>query len=107
MNVEAQFTRVLVMAVPVAALLAGSVILFLKRRELSSFLQLIGASFLVIVVLAHFCEALHLLPSMGWGLDGTPGHYLDAGSFVLGLTLFPLGYLLHALNWEPQRAIAS
>src|SRR6266705_3327606 len=26
------------------------------------------------------------------------GHYLDLGSAVLGLTLFPIGYLLHALT---------
>jgi hypothetical protein len=80
MNVGAQFTRVLFMAVPVALLLAGSVILFLKQQAPSSFLQLLGGGFLVVVVLAHLCEALHLLPSMGWGLDRSPGHYLDAGS---------------------------
>ena len=103
----AQLTRVLAVSVPVALLLAGSVILLLKRKALSSFLQLLGAGFLVVVVLVHLCEALHLLPSMGWGLDRSPGHYLDGGSLVLGLTLFPLGYLLHALNLPPQREIAS
>ena len=103
----AQLTRVLAVSIPVAFLLTGSVILFLKRKTLSSLLQLLGAGFLVIVVLAHLCEALHLLPSMGWGLDRSPGHYLDGGSLVLGLTLFPLGYLLHAFNLAPQREIAS
>ena len=106
MNADAQLTHVLVVTVPVAVLLAGSVILVRKRKALPSFLQLLGAGFLIVVVFAHLCEALHLLPSMGWGLDRSPGHYLDGGSFVLGLTLFPLGYLLHALNLEPQRETA-
>jgi len=52
----------------------------------------------MIVVLAHLCEALKLFPSMGWGLSASAGHYLDLGSAVLGLTLFPIGYLWHALR---------
>jgi len=39
---------------------------------------------------------------MGWGLERSAGHYLDLGSAVLGLTSFPLGYLLHTLNLKPQ-----
>jgi len=102
MNLDSPITRTLVASVPVGLLLAGSVTLFLRRKALSSFLQLLGAGCLVIVVLAHICEALYLLPSMGWGLDRSLGHYLDVGSIVLGLTSFPLGYLLHALNLEPR-----
>ena len=102
MNLDAQVTTALVASVPVGILLAGAVTLFLRRKTFSSFLQLLGAGCLVIVVLAHICEALHLLPSMGWGLDRSLGHYLDAGSIALGLTSFPLGYLLHALNMEAQ-----
>ncbi len=50
------------------------------------------------VVLAHLCEALHLFPGMQWGSGHSAGHYLDLGSAVLGLILFPIGYLLHALT---------
>ena len=82
---------------PILILLFGSVVLFLRRNTLSSLLQLLGAGCLVIVVLAHFCEALHLFPSMHWGDEHSMGHYLDFGSAVLGLTLFPTRYLLHAL----------
>src|SRR5437016_14275757 len=39
-----------------------------------------------------------LLPWMQWGSNHSVGHYLDLGSAVLGLTLFPIGYLLHALT---------
>jgi len=35
---------------------------------------------------------------MQWGSNHSVGHYLDLGSAVLGLTLFPIGYLLHALT---------
>src|SRR5262249_31300383 len=33
-----------------------------------------------------------------WGDEHSVGHYLDFGSAILGLTLFPLGYLLHVLT---------
>ena len=52
----------------------------------------------MVVVVTHVCEALHLLPSMYWGQPQSVGHYLDLSSAVLGLTLFPIGYLLHALT---------
>jgi hypothetical protein len=49
------------------------------------------------VILIHVAEALHLFPWMGWGLESSVGHYLDLSSAVLGLALFPLGYLMHAI----------
>jgi hypothetical protein len=52
----------------------------------------------MVVVVAHVCEAVHLFPEMGWGLEHSAGHYLDLGSAVLGLTSFPLGYLFHMLT---------
>ena len=58
----------------------------------------------MIVVLTHLAEALHLLPGMGWGRENSVGHYLDLGSALLGLILFPAGYFLHALgNGPPSR----
>jgi hypothetical protein len=59
------------------------------------------SGFLVVVVLAHISEALHLFPWMHWGLEHSAGHYLDFSSAVLALTLFPLGYLLYALTKRP------
>ena len=90
--------KALLAMVPVSVLSFGSGILFRKRRTLGSFLQQVGAGCLVIVVLTHFCEALHLFPWMHWGDQHSVGHYLDLGSAVLGLTLFPIGYLSHALS---------
>jgi hypothetical protein len=89
--------KALVALVPTCILFSGSVALFDRGRTICSVLQLLGAGCLVVVILTHVSEALHLFPWMHWGLDHSPGHYLDFGSAVLGLTLFPVGYLLHAL----------
>ena len=94
---NATLFKSMVALVPVGVLFIGSVFLFLRERALGSFLQLLGAGGLVVVVLAHLCEALHLLPWMGWGLPDSTGHYLDLGSAAFGLTLFPVGYLWHML----------
>ena len=90
--------KAFVVFVPVIVLFWRSVVLFFREKVASSFLQLLGAGCLVVVVLTHVCEALHLFPGMHWGLEHSIGHYLDFWSAVLGLTLFPIGYLLHALT---------
>ena len=58
--------------VPASLLLAGSLILLLKRRTTGSVLQLLGAGCLLLVILAHLCEGLHLFPAMGWGSNTAP-----------------------------------
>jgi len=35
---------------------------------------------------------------MHWGLEHSVGPYLNYWSAVLGLSLFPIGYLLHSLT---------
>ena len=87
----------LIALVPAGMLLLGSIALFLRARTVPAFLQVFGAGCLVMVVVAHLCEALQLFPWMGWGLQDSAGHYLDLASAALGLTLFPVGYLWHAL----------
>jgi len=88
----------LVALAPAIMLFSGSVVLFFRGKTVCSLLQLLGAGCLVVVVLAHVCEALHLFPWMHWGLEQGVGHYLDFCSAVVGLTLFPIGYLFHALT---------
>ena len=56
----------------------------------------------MLVVLTHAAEALHVFPWIHWGLENSVGHYLDLWSAFLGLTLFPLGYLLHAFTERPS-----
>jgi len=89
--------------VPASILFLGSVALFFKEKTVSVFLQLLGAASLVVVVITHVFEALHLFPWMHWGLEHSVGHYLDFWSAVLGLTLFPVGYLLHSLTRQANR----
>ena len=90
--------KALVALVPACMLFSGSAVLLFKGKAVSSFLQLLGAGCLVVVVLTHVCEALRLFPWMHWGLEHSAGHYLDLWSAALGLALFPAGSLLHALT---------
>jgi len=90
--------KALVALVPACMLFLGSVILFFREKNVGHLLQLLGAGCLVLVVLTHVAEALHLFPWMHWGSEHSIGHYLDLWSAVLGLTLFPMGYLFHALT---------
>ncbi len=86
--------KALIAVVPTGMLLAGAAVSFVRRRSTWTLLQVLGAACLVLVALTHVCEALDLLPWMRWGAENSPGHYLDLTSAVLGLTLFPVGYLL-------------
>jgi hypothetical protein len=90
--------KALVALVPTLVLLSGSAVLLSRTRTIAALLQLLGAACLVVVVLTHICEALGLFPRMRWGHPDSTGHYLDLGSAVLGLTLFPLGYVWHSLR---------
>lgn len=90
--------KAVVALVPAGIILCASAILFFREKVTGNLLQLLGASCLVLVPLAHMCEALQLFPSMLWGRPDSVGHYLDLLSAVLGLALFSTGYLLHALK---------
>jgi len=96
------FAKALIGLFPGSILLLGSGIIFLRRRTTSSLLQVIGASGFVTVGLTHVCEAAHFLPWMKWGLGNSPGHYLDLASALVALTLFPIGYLVHAVAQPPS-----
>ena len=97
---QAAHTALLAIGASVSLLLAGSTVLFFRVRGAFALLQLLGASCLMIVVLAHVSEAADLFPRMEWGRPHSAGHYVDLWSAVLGLTLFPVGYLLHAITWR-------
>jgi hypothetical protein len=97
-NMNVTLLKALLALVPTGLLFSGSVVLISRERTVWSFLQLVGAVCLVIVALTHLSEALDMFPWMHWGREDSLGHYLDLSSAVLGLTLFPAGYLLHALH---------
>lgn len=77
--------------IPVGALFTGSLIIWLRRKRMSSFLQFLGATGLLVVILTHVFEGLRLFPRMHWGFQHSVGHYLDLLCAILGLTLFSLG----------------
>src|SRR6266403_6251401 len=56
--------KALVALLPACMLFLGSVVLFFRGKTVCSFLQLLGAGCLIIVVLTHVFEALHLFPWM-------------------------------------------
>src|SRR5882724_1867159 len=98
MAFQGTLVRAMVALVPVCMLFFGSVVLFFRGKTVCTFLQLLGAGCLMVVVLTHVSEALHLFPWMHWGMEHSVGHYHDFWSAVFGLALFPIGYLFHALN---------
>jgi len=91
-------TMLLGIGISSTLLFLGAVVLFLREKSGSSLIQLVGAGCLLVVVAAHVSEALQLFPWMQWGLPHSLGHYVDLWSAVVGLTLFPVGYLSHALT---------
>jgi hypothetical protein len=90
--------KVLAWLVPASMLFSGAAVVFFGARALCSFLQLLGAACLVVVVLTHVCEALHGFSRMHWAEEHSVGHYLDFSSVLLELTPFPTGYLLCAIR---------
>jgi amino acid permease len=89
--------------IPACLLLIGAAILWLRRKSLSSIFQLLGAAALVVVVLAHVFEALRVFPRIGWGSQNSIGHYFDLLCAILGVTLFSLGYLIHAVSTRAEK----
>ena len=75
--------KALLVLVPGGMLFTGSIVLFIRERAPHSLLQLIGAGSVIVVIVTHMSEALQLFPWMGWGLENSPGHYLDLCSAVL------------------------
>lgn len=95
--------KVFAALIAVCALFTGSVIIWLRRKSISSFLQCLGATGLVVVVLTHAFEAFRLFPGMRWGYQRSVGHYLDLSCAILGVTLFSLGYLIHATDMRVEK----
>ena len=96
-TVNATLLKAGIVLVPVGLLFIWSVVTFARRKWVWSFLQLLGAGFLVVVILTHIFEALQLFTFMDWGSPQSVGHYLDFFSAILGLTLFPIGFLSQML----------
>ena len=90
--------KVLLVLAPTLLLLLGTAALYVRTKAAAALVQALGAACLLVVVLAHLCEALNLLPFMGWGAEGSVGHYIDVASAVSGIALVAIGSLLHAVR---------
>jgi hypothetical protein len=99
------FAKAIAALVPTAMLLVSSALHFSRRKGMAVLLQLIGAACLVVVVIAHLCEALGWFPWMHWGLEHSAGHYIDLVAAIGGLSLFPIGYVFGAFtqHWLSPR----
>jgi hypothetical protein len=93
---NATLAKSVIAFLPACILLCGSALWFRRGKTVGSLLQLVGAGCLVPVVLTHIFEGLHVMAWMNWGMEHSSGHYLDLMGAILGFTLFPIGYLLHA-----------
>lgn len=61
--------------------------IYRRRGTVRSLLQLIAIPWLVIVAIAHVCEAFGIFPVMGWGRAHSLGHYMDLVAAATGLSL--------------------
>src|SRR5690242_17379662 len=87
-----------VIGLPVFAAFGSSIALFARELTSWSAIQLVGAMCMVMVVIVHVAESLHVVPSMNWGLPNSAGHYVDLVSAVSGIVLFPMGYLCRIVS---------
>ena len=101
--VGAQMIPLIAIGAPVCFAFVLSIISLIEERTAWSFVQLLGAACLMIVVFAHVAEAFSLFPWMGWGLPDSAGHYVDLVSAVAGLILFPIGHLARSLARRTER----
>jgi len=91
---NSMLVRALVALLPALALFVASVVVAKRETSIGACLQLLGAGFLMIVVIAHFCEAFGLLTWMNWGRQHSIGHYINLVSAILGVTLVLVGYVM-------------
>ena len=96
--------KVLLALAPILLLLLATAALYVRTKAAAALVQALGAACLLVVVLAHLCEALNLLPFMGWGAQGSIGHYIDLASAILGVALFTVGALIHAFSKRKAHA---
>jgi hypothetical protein len=95
--------RALLALWPALVLVFGALVLYRRGKAFYFLLQLFGAGCLVLVPVTHVAEALHLFPWMHWGLEHSPGHYLDLCGAALGLTFSQSGiYSMPSQNDTPK-----
>ena len=90
--------RLIAIAIPVGLIFAASLAVFAKKKTTEALTQLVGATFLLVVIFVHVSEAFGFFPWMGWGQPDTLGHYVDLTSALAGAILLSVGYIARRLN---------
>src|SRR2546428_9038583 len=85
-----------------SALFVWSVWVSSKNGSRGPLLQLLGTGCLLVVILTHVFEALHLFPIMRWGEPHSIGHYLDLSSAVLAIVLLPASHFVRKRRKQPR-----
>ena len=75
----------LLIGTPILVLLVRSSQRFTRTPTVAAAFPVLGAGSLMVMVLTHVAEGLHLFPTMGWGQQHSAGHYLDWVSTFLGI----------------------
>lgn len=87
---EPTFAKAIAALVPTLMLLVGSTLQLSRRKGTAAVFQLIGAACLIVVVIAHLCEALGWFPWMHWGLEHSVGTILISWPPLEGWRYFQL-----------------
>ena len=91
-----------VIGVPILLLFVLAGRRFVHAPTLSGGFLVLGAASLVVMVLTHVAEGLHLFSFMGWGQRHSPGHYLDLGSVYLGIAFLVAACLCPLLRTRSE-----
>jgi hypothetical protein len=86
---EGSYAILLGIGISACVLFSGSVVLFFREKTVSSLLQLFGAGCLVLVVLTHVFESLHLFPWMHWDSGIALAFTSISGALFLVSRYFP------------------
>jgi hypothetical protein len=75
----------ILIGVPISLLFVLATRRFVRTPTWSGVFLVIGSASLLVMVLTHVAEGLHLFAFMGWGQRHSPGHYLDLVSVYTGI----------------------
>ena len=92
-RISAMLYKLILIGISVCIVFGASIASYAEEKTVMALTQLVGATFLLVVIFAHVSEAFGFNPSLGWGQPNTPGHYIDLVSAIVGVILFPIGYL--------------
>ena len=97
------FTKAIAALVPTGMLLVGSALRFSRRKSTAAIFQLIGAACLMVVIIAHVCEALNWFPWMHWALSTASGTMSISWPRLAGCRYFQLAICLERLRGRRHR----